>query len=80
LPLPEFVCVARSGTLRPRGPADGTTVLRITGAELLKLRTVEHELVSDPCPAPFTLRGFLLGAHAASVRLEEPSPATLVVR
>ncbi|MEU5704496.1 hypothetical protein [Streptomyces aurantiacus] len=80
LQLPEFVCVARSGTLRPRGPADGTTVLRIAGDELLKLRTVEHELASDPCPAPFTLRGFLLGAHAASVRLEEPSPATLVVR
>ncbi|MFS8197419.1 hypothetical protein ACLVWQ_01905 [Streptomyces sp. CWNU-52B] len=78
--LPEFVCVARSGTLRPRGPADGTTVLRITGAELLELGTVEHELTSAPCPAPYTLRGFLLGEHATSVRLEEPSPATLVVR
>ncbi|MGC5563462.1 hypothetical protein ACPYPG_11520 [Streptomyces sp. FR-108] len=78
--LPEFVCVARSGTLRPRGPADGTTVFRIAGAELLELRTVEHELDSDPCPVPYTLRGFLLGAHATSVRLEEPSPATLVVR
>ncbi|WP_247706575.1 hypothetical protein [Streptomyces liliiviolaceus] len=78
--LPEFVCVARSGTLRPRGPADGTTVLRIAGAELLELRTVEHELDSAPCPVPYTLRGFLLGAHATSVRLEEPSPATLVVR
>ncbi|MFH8466129.1 hypothetical protein [Streptomyces sp. NPDC017991] len=78
--LPEFVCVARSGTLRPRGPADGTTVLRIAGAELLELRTVEHELDPVPCPVPYTLRGFLLGAHATSVRLEEPSPATLVVR
>ncbi|MFD6290519.1 hypothetical protein [Streptomyces sp. NPDC060205] len=78
--LPEFVCVARSGTLRPRGPADGTTVFRIAGAELLELRTVEHELTTEPCPAPYTLRGFLLGAHATSVRLEEPSPATLVVR
>ncbi|MFD0308896.1 hypothetical protein [Streptomyces sp. NPDC127119] len=78
--LPEFVCVARSGTLRPRGPSDGTTVLRIAGAELLELRTVEHELDSAPCPVPYTLRGFLLGAHATSVRLEEPSPATLVVR
>ncbi|WP_314410788.1 hypothetical protein [Streptomyces sp. DSM 40484] len=78
--LPEFVCVARSGTLRPRGPADGTTVFRIAGAELLELRTVEHELDSAPCPVPYTLRGFLLGAHATSVRLEEPSPATLVVR
>ncbi|MEV7143947.1 hypothetical protein [Streptomyces tauricus] len=78
--VPEFVCVARSGTLRPRGPADGTTVLRIAGAELLELRTVEHELDSAPCPVPYTLRGFLLGEHATSVRLEEPSPATLVVR
>ncbi|WP_307535501.1 hypothetical protein [Streptomyces sp. V3I8] len=80
LRLPEFVCVARSGTLRPRGPADGTTVLRIAGDELLARRTVEHELAPAPCPAPYTLRGFLLGADAASVRLEEPSPATLVVR
>ncbi|MER7921875.1 hypothetical protein ABTY96_01870 [Streptomyces sp. NPDC096057] len=77
---PEFVCVARSGTLRPRSAADGTTLVRIPGADLLRLGTVEQELPAAPCPAPYTLRGFLLGEHAASVRLEEPSPATLVVR
>ncbi|WP_406120737.1 hypothetical protein [Streptomyces sp. NBC_00989] len=77
---PEFVCVARSGTLRPRSAADGTTLLRIPGTDLLRLGTVEQELPAAPCPAPYTLRGFLLGEHAASVRLEEPSPATLVVR
>ncbi|MEU6534494.1 hypothetical protein [Streptomyces sp. NPDC047000] len=77
---PEFVCVARSGTLRPRDAADGTTVLRIPGTELVRHGTVERELPAAPCPAPYTLRGFLLGEHADAVRLEEPSPATLVVR
>lgn len=78
--VPEFVCVARSGTLRPRGAADGTTVLRIPGSDLARHGTVEQELPASPCPAPYTLRGFLLGEHAASVRLEEPSLASLVVR
>ncbi|MGW2743107.1 hypothetical protein [Streptomyces sp. NPDC001450] len=78
--VPEFVCVARSGTLRPRSAADGTTVLRIPGPDLARHGTVEQELPASPCPAPYTLRGFLLGEHAASVRLEEPSLASLVVR
>ncbi|MFD3836248.1 hypothetical protein ACFWWC_08280 [Streptomyces sp. NPDC058642] len=78
--VPEFVCVARSGTLRPRNATDGTTVLRIAGTDLTRHGTVEQELPAAPCPAPYTLRGFLLGEHAAAVRLEEPSPATLVVR
>ncbi|WP_328874554.1 hypothetical protein OHT76_33340 [Streptomyces sp. NBC_00287] len=78
--VPEFVCVARSGTLRPRSATDGTTVLRIPGADLTRHGTVEQELPAAPCPVPYTLRGFLLGEYAAAVRLEEPSPATLVVR
>ncbi len=78
--VPEFVCVARSGTLRPRSAADGTTVLRIPGPDLARHGTVEQELPASPCPAPYTLRGFLLGEHAALVRLEEPSLASLVVR
>ncbi|MFE6364514.1 hypothetical protein ACFVP3_31570 [Streptomyces sp. NPDC057806] len=78
--VPEFVCVARSGTLRPRSAADGTTLLRIPGTDLTRHGTVEQELPAAPIPAPYTLRGFLLGEHAAAVRLEEPSPATLVVR
>lgn len=78
--VPEFVCVARSGTLRPRSATDGTTVLRIPGTDLTRHGTVEQELPTEPCPAPYTLRGFLLGEHAGAVRLEEPSPATLVVR
>ncbi|MEV0174806.1 hypothetical protein AB0I00_27260 [Streptomyces sp. NPDC050803] len=78
--LPEFVCVARSGTLRPRNATDGTTLLRIPGTDLTRHGTVEQELPAAPLPAPYTLRGFLLGEHAATVRLEEPSPATLVVR
>ncbi|MGI5379053.1 hypothetical protein ACQEV2_33345 [Streptomyces sp. CA-251387] len=78
--VPEFVCVARTGTLRPRSATDGTTVLRIPGTDLTRHGTVEQELPTAPCPAPYTLRGFLLGEHAADVRLEEPSPATLVVR
>ncbi len=78
--IPEFVCVARGGTLRPRSATDGTTVLRIPGTDLTRHGTVEQELPAAPCPAPYTLRGFLLGEHATAVRLEEPSPATLVVR
>ncbi|MFF4840169.1 hypothetical protein [Streptomyces collinus] len=78
--LPEFVCVARSGDLRPNSPADGTTVLRVSGPDLARHGTVERELPASVCPAPYRLRGFLLGEHAVSVRLEEPSPASLVVR
>ncbi|MGW6903491.1 hypothetical protein [Streptomyces sp. NPDC054940] len=78
--VPEFVCVARSGTIRPRSAIDGTTVLRIPGTDLSRDGTVEQELPASPCPTPYTLRGFLLGEHASAVRLEEPSPATLVVR
>ncbi|WP_320776930.1 hypothetical protein [Streptomyces sp. CRN 30] len=78
--LPEFVCVVRGGTLRPRDASDGTTVLRVTGSDLTRDGTVERELPAVDLPAPYTLRGFLLGEHAAAVRLEEPSPATLVVR
>ncbi|MEU6665456.1 hypothetical protein [Streptomyces sp. NPDC046727] len=78
--VPEFVCVARGGTLRPRNATDGTAVLRIPGPELARHGSLERELPTAPCPAPYTLRGFLLGEHAASVRLEEPSLASLVVR
>ncbi|POX63289.1 hypothetical protein C3492_11510 [Streptomyces sp. Ru62] len=78
--VPEFVCVARGGTLRPRDAADGTTVLRIPGPELVRHGSLERELPAAPCPPPYTLRGFLLGEHAASVRLEEPSLTSLVVR
>ncbi|MFF2926311.1 hypothetical protein ACFVTP_28560 [Streptomyces celluloflavus] len=82
--LPEFVLVARSGDarspVRPRHPADGTTVLRLRGEELNRAGTVEREITAGDCRPPYALRGFLLGGRAASVRLEEPSPATLVVR
>jgi hypothetical protein len=78
--VPEFVCVARGGTLRPRNATDGTTLLRIPGPELARHGSLERELPAAPCPAPYTLRCFLLGEHAASVRLEEPSLASLVVR
>ncbi|MGW4596010.1 hypothetical protein ACWEOA_11945 [Streptomyces sp. NPDC004457] len=78
--VPEFVCVARGGTLRPRDAADGTTVLRIPGPELARHGSLERELPAGPCPPPYTLRGFLLGEHAASVRLEEPPLTSLVVR
>ncbi|MBT2409430.1 hypothetical protein J7I94_02440 [Streptomyces sp. ISL-12] len=79
--LPEFVCVVRGGTLRPRDAGDGTTVLRIAGRDLTRHGgTVEQELPDAPVPAPYTLRGFLLGEHATAVRLEEPSPTSLVVR
>ncbi|MFE7608355.1 hypothetical protein [Streptomyces celluloflavus] len=82
--LPEFVLVARSGDarspIRPRHPADGTTVLRLKGEELNRAGTIEREIAAGDCRPPYALRGFLLGGRAASVRLEEPSPANLVVR
>ncbi|WP_275462478.1 hypothetical protein [Streptomyces noursei] len=82
--LPEFVLVARddgaSPPVRPRHPADGTTVLRLSGEELHHAGTIEREIAVGACRPPYALRGFLLGGRAASVRLEEPSPATLVVR
>ncbi|WP_199931174.1 hypothetical protein [Streptomyces sp. CB02923] len=80
--LPEFVLVARGGTrdpVRPAHPADGATVLQVSGEELRTAGAVERELPAGDRP-PFALRGFLLGGNATSVRLDEPSPATLVVR
>lgn len=83
--LPEFVLVARPGDrasapLRPRHCSDGTTVLRLSGAELHRSGTVEREIAPGACRPPYALRGFLLGGDSASsVRLEEPSPATLVM-
>ncbi|MEU2790848.1 hypothetical protein [Streptomyces sp. NPDC007100] len=81
--LPEFVLVARGGArdpVRPAHPADGATVLQVTGDELRTAGTVERELPAGAHQPPFALRGFLLGGNATSVRLDEPSPATLVIR
>ncbi|WP_096212305.1 hypothetical protein [Streptomyces sp. 2323.1] len=82
--LPEFVLVARNDDarcpVRPRHPADGTTVLRLSGEELHRAGTIEREIAAGACRTPYALRGFLLGGRAASIRLEEPSPTTLVVR
>lgn len=82
-PLPEFVLVGRYGThgapARPRDPEDGVTLLRLSGEELQRTGTVERAVDTPRGSAPCALRGFLLGA-SAGVRLEEPSPTTLVVR
>ncbi|MFZ4264747.1 tetratricopeptide repeat protein [Streptomyces arboris] len=81
--LPEFVLVARSGNgrdpVRPRTPADGTTLLRVGGGTLSPGSPVELPVPTGLRP-PYALRGFLLGEGAADVRLDEPSPTTLVVR
>ncbi|MFI7235838.1 tetratricopeptide repeat protein [Streptomyces cyaneofuscatus] len=81
--LPEFVLVARSGNgrdpVRPRTPTDGTTLLRVGGGSLRPGSPVELPVPSGLRP-PYALRGFLLGEGAADVRLDEPSPTTLVVR
>ncbi|WP_330299204.1 hypothetical protein [Streptomyces sp. NBC_00503] len=83
--LPGFVLVARAdggrNPRRPSGPSGGTPLCRLTGDELAATGTVEREL--DPATAPgrpYAVRGFLLGGHAASVRLEEPPIHSLVVR
>ncbi|MCE0447825.1 hypothetical protein LT493_39575 [Streptomyces tricolor] len=52
--VPEFVCVARGGTLRPRNATDGTTVLRIPGPELARHGSLERELPAAPLPGPPT--------------------------
>ncbi|MGW7440729.1 hypothetical protein [Streptomyces sp. NPDC054849] len=92
--LPGFVLVARGGgrnPQRPGGPAGGTAVCRVTGAELAAAAaaagtgtgtgTVECEIDAVAAPGrPYALRGFLLGGSAASVRLEEPPLPSLVVR
>ncbi|MFJ9979174.1 tetratricopeptide repeat protein [Streptomyces cyaneofuscatus] len=81
--LPEFVLVARPGhgrdPVRPRTPTDGTTLLRVGGGTLSPGNPVELPVPSGLRP-PYALRGFLLGEGAADVRLDEPSPTTLVVR
>ncbi|MFI8352561.1 tetratricopeptide repeat protein [Streptomyces cyaneofuscatus] len=81
--LPEFVLVARPGNgrdpVRPRTPTDGTTLLRVGGGTLSPDSPVELPVPSGLRP-PYALRGFLLGEGAADVRLDEPSPTTLVVR
>ncbi|MFD5988180.1 hypothetical protein [Streptomyces cyaneofuscatus] len=81
--LPEFVLVARPGNgrdpVRPRTPTDGTTLLRVGGGTLSPGSPVELPVPTGLRP-PYALRGFLLGEGAADVRLDEPSPTTLVVR
>ncbi|MEV6397976.1 hypothetical protein AB0M39_24915 [Streptomyces sp. NPDC051907] len=89
--LPEFVLVARAAVLgdrdtppRPRHPADGATVLRLSGDELGQGAAVQRDIDMDVAVAgespPYTLRAFLLGPRADSARLEEPPHERLVVR
>ncbi len=80
--LPDFVLVAGAGdgAARPHRPADGAELCRITGGELAAAGTVEREIAPRPTGGPYAVRGFLLGGRAASVRLDEPSLTSLVVR
>ena len=82
--LPDFVLVAKpldgDDGVRPLHPADGDTVLRLSGEQLFGAGRSEHGIGPGVCRPPYVLRGFLVGAQAASVRLEEPAPAELVVR
>ncbi|MFE2549803.1 hypothetical protein ACFXGI_14805 [Streptomyces sp. NPDC059355] len=81
--LPDFVLVsgAGGGGPRPHRPSDGAELCRVTGAELAASGTVEREILPHPPGGgPYAVRGFLLGGRAASVRLDEPSLTSLVVR
>ncbi|TDU75321.1 hypothetical protein EDD91_2001 [Streptomyces sp. KS 21] len=80
--LPDFVLVAGAGggAARPHRPADGAELCRVTGAELAASGTVEREIDPRAPGGPYAVRGFLLGGRAASVRLDEPSLTSLVVR
>lgn len=80
--LPDFVLVAGAGggAARPHRPVDGAELCRVTGAELAASGTVEREIAPRAPGGPYAVRGFLLGGRAASVRLDEPSLTSLVVR
>lgn len=65
--------------IRPLNHTDGTPLLRLDGSALSVGRPVELPLPTSLRP-PCVLRGFLIGDGAAAVRLDEPSPTTLVVR
>ncbi|MFD7627638.1 hypothetical protein ACFV7Q_16635 [Streptomyces sp. NPDC059851] len=81
--LPDFVLVggAVGGAARPHRPGDGPELCRVTGSELAAAGTVEREIAPHPpATGPYAVRGFLLGGRAASVRLDEPSLTSLVVR
>lgn len=81
--LPDFVLVraADGGGPRPHRPGAGTELCRVTGAELAASGTVEREILPrPPGGGPYAVRGFLIGGRAASVRLDEPSLTSLVVR
>ncbi|MEV6579654.1 hypothetical protein AB0M92_16020 [Streptomyces sp. NPDC051582] len=81
--LPDFVLVrgAPGGGPRPHRATDGAELCRVTGAELAASGTVEREILPHPPGGgPYAVRGFLLGGRAASVRLDEPSLTSLVVR
>ncbi|MFF3650670.1 hypothetical protein ACFYXV_18775 [Streptomyces sp. NPDC002181] len=80
--LPDFVLVrgAAGGGPRPRRATDGAELCRVTGAELAASGTVEREILPHSPGGPYAVRGFLLGGRAASVRLDEPSLTSLVVR
>lgn len=86
--LPDFVLVARAGGTRkqpaprPRNPADGATVVRLSGAELGQGAPVHRDIdLADTGESPpYTLRAFLLGPRAEDTRLKEPPHERLVVR
>ncbi|MCM2386899.1 hypothetical protein [Streptomyces albipurpureus] len=86
--LPDFVLVARAGGTRkqpaprPRNPADGSTVLRLSGAEIGRGEPVHRDIdLADTGESPpYTLRAFLLGPRADCTRLKEPPHERLVVR
>ncbi|MER7466494.1 hypothetical protein [Streptomyces sp. NPDC097981] len=79
--LPDFVLVAGTGgAARPHRPSDGDELCRVTGTELAASGTVEREIAPRAPGGPYAVRGFLLGGRAASVRLDEPSLTSLVVR
>jgi hypothetical protein len=72
--LPEFLLVARPGTVRPTRTEQGTVVLRV-GADL----AAEHPIDLSAVHPPYYLLGFLVGPAAARFRLIHPPRTQLLV-
>jgi hypothetical protein len=78
--LPDFVLIARSGTVRPlrREPGDHV-VLRLSPLELPPGQAAEHEFDVRALPRPCYLRGFFDQAETSRIRLVDPPARQLLV-
>jgi hypothetical protein len=79
--LPEFLLVARPGTVRPTRKEQGTVVLRVGAASTGpgSPAAAGHRIDLSAVPPPYYLLGFLAGPAAAGFRLIHPPRTQLLV-